>query len=430
MSRAQRLLVCTPGFPADVYGHLHKQAQMAAQTARAMGLEAEVADATDSGFLPALFRALDDPECVISFNYFQYDLRVLASVGVTKSTHALEGSKARAVAAIGDHPFASFMSDQLAHAHPSTRFITIEKGFRDEAVFVNPSLAPAKMFHVPFMPPVSFDEGHRLPYEQRPIDLIAPIFITPVEPDVIPSLLRRCGESWLRRAVEATLDALLQDVAQTPFELLNEFTRAETGADLHQIIQVQPAAYRAFLRVLEGVDGIARQRRRELMLKNLLRSVGKLKVCVFGAKPPQIDVDERVQFIGVQHIDRTTALCGRAKAILNCSPSYPTNIHERISVGMLYGSCVLTDVNPLLRATFHDGTYVPIEPSSSPPLVEIFDDQDVETVAAEGAAAIEDDPRFTWERHVQNVLDVAGIDDGADAAFRPAAGPSPGYAAA
>jgi len=407
MPNTTRLLVCTPGQPADAYGHLSKLAHTSVQTARSMGIQANVLDAAADGFLRDFFTALDDPDCVINFNYFQYDLRVLASVGRSKVTHALERSRARTVATIADHPFSGFMREQLANAHPSTRFILIESGFRDEALFVNGALETASMVHIPFVPPVNFDPQQRRPYNARSIDLVVPLFITPMPAQSVKNLLDRCTDRWLRRAVEATYEAVVRGVPKTPFQLLDAFAMGETGMTLPQMKKAQPAALQAFLTALEELDAMARQQRRQQALNNLLKSVGDLKVCVLGKKTPQLSVDESVQFVGIQQVNEAMALCGQSRALLNCNPSYPTNIHERISVGMLYGACVITDVNPCIESTFKKDAYVPIDPASSAPLAEIFKTNDIEGIAAAGLSAISADPRFSWETHVRNILECA-----------------------
>jgi hypothetical protein len=96
-----------------------------------------------------------------------------------------------------------------------------------------------------------------------------------------------------------------------------------------------------------------------------------------------------------------------SRAILNCNPSYPSSLHERVVSGMLYNSCVITDINPYLSETFAPSELVAYEPNTPMSLPDIFANCDVETIAAAGAHKIRKDPAFSWDAHIDGLQQAA-----------------------
>jgi hypothetical protein len=168
----------------------------------------------------------------------------------------------------------------------------------------------------------------------------------------------------------------------------------------------QPKAMPALLNMMHAIDGIVRQERRHQMVRSLLRSTGKRKILAMCDPIASLDIDDKVTFVGVKPAPEAANLMANTKAILNCNPSYPTNIHERVSVGMMYESCVITDLNPCIEENFSAGQYVPYAPGSDLTLEDIFESYDTEAIAA-SAADIRTRPHFSWEAHVDALLQIA-----------------------
>jgi hypothetical protein len=96
-----------------------------------------------------------------------------------------------------------------------------------------------------------------------------------------------------------------------------------------------------------------------------------------------------------------------SKAVLNCNPTYPTNVHERVTVGMLYGSCVITDVNPCIERTFAPDQFIAYAPGSTMTIDDVFAAHDVRAIAGIAGQAARAEPQFTWNAHFDEILSVA-----------------------
>jgi hypothetical protein len=118
-------------------------------------------------------------------------------------------------------------------------------------------------------------------------------------------------------------------------------------------------------------------------------------------------VHPNVRFVGHQTTRQTAHLMANSRAVLNCQPTYPRNIHERISVGMLCGSCVITDRTPFIAACFTDNELLAYEPQTQVSLVDLYSSRDVRAIAAAGAAKVRATPHYGWDAHFDGLLQAA-----------------------
>jgi hypothetical protein len=401
-----KLAVCVPPGACDAYGHLTRYAEKLAEIGAARSTEVEILRYTDDDFLARLFTNLADENCIVHFHSFLYDLKVHTTPAVSKVRHALDDCRARIIATVSDHPFSDFMQEMVRNAHQKTRFMVIDNTFPDEMRFINPALANAKFIHVPFVAPVSFEDEHFVDFDAREYDLVLPLFVLDTRRISLDSFLGNLGEGWYPRAVMGTYEQARTDLSQNPFHIFSACMRAETGAGLHDLRSVQPKAVPVILNMLSRLDGYVRHERRNRVITSLLRSVGDLKVAVFG-KSNGLDVDENVRFIGLQRAPETAVLMANSKAVLNCSPSYPSNVHERVTVGMLYESCVITDKNPCLEENFSEGEYVAYEPDCELTIEDIFAIHDTREIARQSGQKARKNPRFSWHTHFDTLLEIA-----------------------
>jgi hypothetical protein len=402
-----KIAVCVPPPVCDGYGHLTRYAEKIAEIGAERSIDVEILKYADDDFLARLFANLMDEDCIVHFHCFLYDLKIHASPAIKKVKHALDVCRARTIATVSDHPFSDFMQDMVRNAHPKTRFIVIDNTFPDEMRFINPELDRAEFTHLPFAAPLSFEDERLTVFENREYDLVLPLLLIDTSKLSLNKMLGDIGDGWFARGVAATYETVRTDLSQNPFHVFSRCMRAEIGASIEDLQRTQPKAVPVFLRTLSILDGYVRHERRNKVVSSLLRSVGDLKVAVLGKPAAGLSVDENVQFLGTQRAADTAALMANSKAVLNCSPSYPTNVHERVTVGMLYESCVITDTNPCIEENFSADEYVAYGPGSSMTIQDIFATRDTRAIANHSARTVRENPRFSWHGHFDAVLEIA-----------------------
>jgi hypothetical protein len=402
-----KIVVCVPPAACDCYGHLTRYAEKIAEIGAERDIEVEILRYPDEDFLARLFVNLMDDDCVIHFHSYLYDLQVNTSPAFKEVRHALEFARARSLATVSDHPFSDFMQEMVRNAHPKTRFIVIDSTFPDEMRFINPALEGAQFVHQPFVAPVSYEDERFVDFDLREFDLVLPLFLVDTSTFTLRDLFPGLGEDWYQRAIMATYETVRTDLSQNPFHAFSNHMRAELGVGLTELGQHHPNAVPRVLNVLSRLDGYVRQERRNRIVGSLLRSVGDLRVGVLGTPIAGIETDPNVHFLGTQRSPETAALMANSRAVLNCSPSYPTSVHERVTVGMLYGSCVITDTNPCIEENFSEDDYVSYAPGSPLTIEDIFATCDIRGIANQSGLKAKEDPRFSWHAHFDAVLEIA-----------------------
>ena len=399
-----KLAVCVPAGLVDCYGHLSHYADEMARIGRERSIPVEILRYGDASFLPRLLANLADPECVVHFHCYLYDLRVVGNY-VPKVIRLVESCAAKTLATVSDHPFQNFMQDMVRKADASTRFIVIDDTFPDEMRFINPAMRDARYAYLPHAPPVNFDAKLRRPFAQRDIDLVLPMQLheqadlDPIKKlDVLP-------ETWLKRAALATYEVALADTSRSTFHVFAEqFGNESNGATLDAFRETHPELMPPLLNVLDAVDGLVRFTRRYNMVRSLLRAVGQLKVVIMGPVVASLGADSNVEFVGVQQREQATQIIARSKAVLNCNPTYPNNVPERVTVGMLYGSCVITDVNPAIDATFMSNEFIPYSPQSTETIRDLFNSYDFAAIGNAALVKARSHSAFSWDAHFDGLL--------------------------
>jgi hypothetical protein len=403
-----KFAVCVPLAHCDCYGHLTQYATQLAETAARRGIETEILRAKSPDFATRLFANLADEDCVVHFHSFLYDLRLETSLVAKMSMHALDHARAVTFATISDHPFTDFMQGMVRGAHPSTTFIVIEKSFVDEMRALNPALKRARFEYQPFGPPQNYDAAHVRAFERRDFDLVVPLRVIDLAGRSLEQLLSRLNIDWLAAATKATYHAALADLTRSPFHIfMDELCRVLGKLTFSDIRSHRPEAADGMMNLLSSIDGIVRQERRHRIVSALLRDIGDLKVAVLCDPVPGLAVDENVRFLGPLKTSETIPLMANARAILNCNPSYPSNLHERVAVGMLYGSCVISDVNTFMAETFTRGEFLPYDLGSGASLAQLFKTHDIEAIGAAASHRTRNDRAFTWDAHFDDLVRIA-----------------------
>jgi len=220
-------------------------------------------------------------------------------------------------------------------------------------------------------------------------------------------ILSKVDADWFAKVMAATYEISTASNERSPFHIFEECLQEKVGLTFSEILQHNPKIVRSMLMSVAAVDGLVRQERRQRMVNNILRSVGSLKVAVTCERFSALDVDESVTFLGRCNIDNVIARMANSRAILNCNPSYPSGLHERLISGMFYQSCVITDVNQAITDTFSSDEYVRRAPDSSMTLEDVFSTYDVQAVAQHGFHRVRRDPAFSWDSHIDGLLRVA-----------------------
>lgn len=405
-----KLAICVPPGACDCYGHLQHYADRLADLGRRRSIEVEILHYNDGDFLARLFTNLGRDDCIVHFHSYLYDLTLRAYTVPPRIMHALETAKAVTLATVSDHPFSNIMRDMIENAHPSTRFMVVDRTFPDEMRFLNPGLRETRFHYTPCVAPINFDDTIQTPFEAREWDLVLPLLVFDQSKIDMGKYLADFPDGWAKAAAQQTYEIAVSDTSRNTFHVFAERVNAVLGgATLDDIKSHNPTILRVMLRLLDGVDGRVRHNRRHNMVRSLLRSVGDLKVAMLGHRVDSLHADKNVAFVGTCQTGQATRLMAASKAIFNCNPTYPTNIHERVAVGMLYGSCVITDVNPGIEALFSPEHYITYTPTSKMTIADIFQQDDIASIARRSAENIHAHAGFSWDAHFNDVLAAAAV---------------------
>jgi hypothetical protein len=403
-----KIVVCVAPAFADSYGHLTRYAEQLALAGVQRDISVEILKFPSPEFFPRLFANLADENCVVHFYGYLYDLRIMTSAAPGGCMHVLDGARAKTVATVGDHPFSPFMQVVISNAHPSTRFVVMDQDFPEEMQVLNPALKSSRYDYRPIAPPTNYDEALLTSYKDRSFDLVVPMHLTDMSANGIDFILSKIHVDWLRNAALSCYSRALEDINTSPMRIFVACLQDELGTiTLDQIREHNAQFIPEIFTIIAAVDALVRQTRRQRMVASLLRSVGKLKVVVTCDPIPSLRVDDNVTFIGKRPVEEVVTMMARSRAILNCNPSYPTGLHERVISGMMYKSCVITDLNPYISETFSAQEFVPYAPDAVMSLPDIFANCDVEAVAAAGGGKIRNDPAFSWNAHIDGLLQAA-----------------------
>lgn len=403
-----KIAVCVAPAGADSYGHLSRYAEQLAAAGRRRGVSVEILRFPSDDFFARLFANLADEECIVHFYGYLYDLRVAASVAPDGFVHALENSRATTVATIGDHPFSSFMQPMIVNAHPRTRFIVMDRSFRDEMCALNPALAHSHYEYRPITPPINYEASLLTDFKDRDFDLLVPMYVTDMSHIGLDFIVAQAAADWFKNVIVATYERASVETNLSPFHILMECLQAELGPITFDDIRGQnPNFVGEIMMSVAAIDALVRQDRRRKIITSLLKSVGDLKVAVTCDPIPALQVDDNVSFVGMRPVSDVVELMANTRALLNCNPSYPTGLHERVISGMLYNSCVITDLNPFMSETFSPSELVPYAPNESMTLPDIFKTWDVEAIAAAGGEKVRNDPAFSWDAHLDGLQSAA-----------------------
>jgi hypothetical protein len=403
-----KIAVCIATQDADAYGYLQRYADQFSWTARCRGVDVEILRYPEDDFYPRLVKNLSDESCVIHFYGYLFNFSLPGHWnGGGDAVNIIDYSRATTVATIGDHPFSTFMHGTVENAHPSTKFIVMERSFQEEVRTMKPALADAVYDHQPIPPPTNYDCGKKVAFNEREFDLVVPMYFAAMAGRDINFLLSKLTADWFAEIAAITYETARTAVDRSPFLIFCEVFQAKVGLTLDEVRERNPAIMGQIVNVISGIDGIIRQERRKAMLGSLLRSVDGLKVAVTSNPIQDLEVDERVQFVGPRPVGETADLMANARATLNCNPSYPSSLHERVVSSMLYGSCVITDINRCIGERFCADEFVPYGLCNAMTIADIYDSYDVESIAAAGASKVCADRSYSWDGHLDRLLQTA-----------------------
>jgi hypothetical protein len=403
-----KIVVCIAPRAGDCYGHLTRYGEQLKAAAALRDIEVELLRFGEPDFLSRLFASLADESCIVHLYGFLYDLHISTSLAPDMPIHVLDNARAAIVATVGDHPFAAFMREMIRGAHPKTRFIVMDRVFPEEMQTLNPALRSSHYDYQPVAPPTNYDGALQADFQDRAWDLFIPMWLADLTGRDATSLLAGIHQDWLRGVVSATYEIVAQDTSRAPFHIFLEQLQQQVGnITLDDIREHNPKSHDAIMKIMAALDAIVRQERRQKIIASLLASVGNLRVAIASDRISSINVDENVQFIGVRPINDIVTLMANARAILNTNPTYPSALHERVICGMMYESCVITDVNQYISDTFEGEDFIPYSHNDCLTIADIYSEFDVRKVAAAGASKIRNNPAHSWDAHIDGLIRAA-----------------------
>jgi hypothetical protein len=273
---------------------------------------------------------------------------------------------------------------------------------------LNPALKDSVYDYQPVAPPSNYNSDLATCFGERTLDLLIPMWIADMKGRDISGILAGIEQKWFADIVAAVYEMAVDDMFNSPFHIFADYIRDKFGgASLDDLRAHNPSSVDAILKALGMIDAVVRQKRRYKMISTLLRSVGDLNVAITCDRYASLDVDEKVSFLGTRPIDEVVQLMARSRAIFNANPSYPSSLHERVVSGMLYESCVITDVNKYIKETFGPEQFVAYSPAANDTIADIFEAYDVESIAAAGAQRMHGDLAYSWDAHIDGLTRLA-----------------------
>jgi hypothetical protein len=378
-----------------------------AAAAQRRGIEAVILPFPKEGFAEALTSYLDQNDAIICFQLLIADPLFLKRL-TKRSLLGRRSVRAKVIGLIHDHPFSWFLQPGIMAASSDYRFLLADEVFVHELTALNPNLVKARKDILSHSPLTYVEPCDRVAFNSRAIDVLVPLSVTRFsENGSITAFLERLGASLIRDIAQQTYDECAADPKCNLFAVFQRVAELRSGTTLDDLRRTDQATHANLLFILGSLDEVIRQARRNQMISELLRSTGKLNVVVAADPMTWLKVDKNVKFVGRISGHKFGSVLANSKLVMNCNPTYPRYVHERVTNAMAYGCAVISDINVGLADRFKSGELIAYSPGNRRTVRDVFAESRLEDVGKAAANHIATDPRYTWDSHLSVVLDAA-----------------------
>ncbi len=329
-------------------GILSSATEVIAEEFKRRQWEVSIISSERPDFLTQLCRFGSDPEAIIYFGVFLYDLRFSAQ-NHFKDQHLNDLLQCRTLCTLGDHPISNFMWERVLHMSPSTIALSGVPSFFDEAQILQPKL---HRFHNAG-PTVSYvQKTTPIPFENRPIDLLVPLSFDP-GPGIKDVTAQLTPGSEARKFAEAFYEVQRSNRQIPILPTAKPIIEDIFGIALDTPVQDRQLLFN-ILSLISTLDSIIRRDRRSEFLLDLLRETEGRRICVIDRGLPDHLKSNQVSYIKPLPAPQLGQLMKKSKLVAHVHPTYPDGLHDRILNTMGASAVLLTDYVPALAESFEE----------------------------------------------------------------------------
>ncbi|MGY6564102.1 MAG: O-linked N-acetylglucosamine transferase, SPINDLY family protein [Halomonadaceae bacterium] len=313
------------------------------------GVGARAFDVSSNGMNEEFVRLVADPGNIFVASNRYYDACLQSSGLAPKNLYEIYNKPL--VGSIGDHPYATFMTQRMRHA-ASHMLLIGSPSLVEEARFLRPDMPYMMAVQRNTMPEggLSVDD---VDHSKRDIDLLVPM-----------NLAYACV--W-REKYNNLLDAAkrrgkkFHDIVKTVIEEYTNFSTSLFEKFLKTYEDIAEEKWKVSLpwsekdvllmSLLGSIDDIVRGRARAQALQKLGGLSKNLNVVVLqdentkAALGREVSNTAHMQFVGVKSSESMPALYQRSKLVLHVNPTYHDSLHERFVHAVNNGCGVLSNEN-------------------------------------------------------------------------------------
>ncbi|WP_096704569.1 hypothetical protein [Magnetospirillum sp. 15-1] len=353
-------------------------------------------------FMKDFIRQLAEPDTVFYAGMFFFDMRINAHNHYS-NTSLFDACHVPVIGRLGDHAFASFMTERLENIPRSAQMWADTPSLIEEIRFLFGS-ADQYQLTKEFCSLPERVVPQLLPHDARPIDVLVPLTLIPRTIETFLDELRAVSVSPVFENIATNLyEALCSSHGMLP--PLSVFLHVLKQHGVSDFMSLDPNMRSGLLHILHHLDEVVRQRKRRDLLDSLADIPPNLNVVVTGTEDHfSRTMPPNVKFIGRQSYDSVVNLLAQSRMAVNSVPSFPESIHERVLNASALGCASVSDFSVRLGAECVHGETILFVPSDGnlASVCAAADANLTEHVGIQAKTLVAE--RFNVDIHVEQVL--------------------------
>ena len=388
----------------DAHGNHLKRATLNAENIKDLGICSATIAVYETKFLQTILEASCNTGNVIFAGRLGYDVTI--NVGNMKK-NVFDLLNMHVFGTLADHPYSTFMLEPLKNAADKTVIFT-SNSLSHELKSIFPNIKNIE--NIDNFPPLlsSNDSDPSIPLYSRSIDILVPLGI----------------HKFINKpSLESQLNKLDSEVAKLGYEIydLSKFDYINTVFDNFQSVMLNKHGKKhifshhktqkdkLLIYILNLVDWTIRKERRIQLLENLSKISNIYNIAITSNSDilqfiPELQKNTNINFVGELNIEELARYYAHSKTVINCNPTYPDLISERVKNAMSLGCCVISDYQIELDNTFGNYHGILFMSSTWESINELvsMNINKLQTIADTGRHIVEN--KFNYNQYLSNII--------------------------
>ncbi|EFI32834.1 glycosyl transferase family 2 [Desulfonatronospira thiodismutans ASO3-1] len=340
----------------DAHGMHYNSSLKRVHKTKSAGIDAEAVALESPDFLRAITDCSNHEGYVLFAGRNGYDLTINSR---KLNKNVFDHLNVNVIATLADHPYSSFMWRLLDNAAENTVFFT-RPSLDRELRAIYPQLTRTDVYESLGGPHnQNIDQAlAQRPLSKRHIDLLIPLGLHKFfKKPSLKQQLHQLGQE-AQKIGESLFEAARKDYHTTVFENFQNIIKHEFGEE-HVFSHPKTKQDWIWLNVLSVVDWTVRMDRRVRLLNSLHRLPSSTRINITASPKvadffPRLKNKKNIHWIGEVSTKKLEDLYSESKMVLNCNPTYPDFVNERVRNAMAWGCCVISDYQQALGKHFQD----------------------------------------------------------------------------